>query len=76
MVLSKVKKGASVKITSFQQELKHKTIMTGLGILPGDAIYIVAPSFLGSPLTLRLTDGETVALRVSEADLINVEEIK
>ncbi len=75
MVLSKVKKGASVRILSFEKELKHKTIMTGLGILPGDSIEVVAPSFLGSPLTLRLTDGETVALRLSEANYINVEEM-
>lgn len=75
MVLSKVKKGTSVKILSFSKELKHKTIMAGLGILPGDSVYIVAPSFLGSPLTLRLTDGETVALRLSEANFINVEEV-
>ncbi|WP_158246852.1 FeoA family protein [Halobacteriovorax sp. DA5] len=75
MVLSKVKKGVNVKILSFDKGLKHKTIMTGLGILPGDAIQVIAPSFLGSPLTLRLTDGETVALRLSEASLINVEEL-
>ncbi len=71
--LSKVRKGAKARVHSFHESLLSKSMMVGLGILPGDTIDLVSESFLGSPLTIRLTDGETVAMRITEASLINVE---
>ncbi|EQC47339.1 FeoA family protein [Bacteriovorax sp. Seq25_V] len=72
-ILSLVKKGSKAKVHSFNENLLSKSMMIGLGILPGDTIDLVSESFLGSPLTIRLTDGETVAMRIAEAALINVE---
>ena len=73
--LSKIKKGSKVKVISFDNKLQAKPLMVGLGILQGDIIDLVSESFLGSPITVRLVDGETVALRVGEASLINVEKV-
>lgn len=71
--LSKVKKGSRVKVTNFEPNLPTKSTIIGIGLLPGDEISLVSESFLGSPLTIRLNDGETVAMRVQEASLINVQ---
>lgn len=72
-VLSKVKKGSRVKIITFAQNLPTKSTIIGIGLLPGDEVSLVSESFLGSPITIRLNDGETVAMRVKEASLINVQ---
>ena len=75
-ILSKVKKGLKVKVHSFESELDIKPAVIGMGLLPGDEITIISESFLGSPLTIRGTSGQTLALRKSEASLINVEIVK
>lgn len=72
-ILSKVKKGSRVIVTDFAQNLPTKSTIIGMGLLPGDEISLVSESFLGSPLTIRLNDGETVAMRIQEASLINVQ---
>lgn len=71
--LSKLSKGTKAKIHSFNESLEAKSMIIGLGILPGDEVTLVSESFLGSPLTLRLKDGETIAMRTEEASNINVE---
>jgi len=70
--LSKLKKGNRAEITSFDDKLGSKSMMLGLGILPGDVVTLVSESFLGSPLAIKLSDGETIAMRTSEAAFINV----
>jgi len=70
--LAKLTKGTRAEILSFKDTLLPKSMMLGLGILPGDEVVLVSESFLGSPLTIKLSDGETVAMRISEASCINV----
>jgi Fe2+ transport system protein FeoA len=70
--LSKLKKGNRAEILSFDDKLLSKSMMLGLGLLPGDEIILVSESFLGSPLTIKLSDGETIAMRLNEASCINV----
>ena len=74
--LSEVKKGLRVKVHSFENTLEIKPAVLGMGLLPGDEITIVSESFLGSPLTIRSSSGQTMALRKNEASLINVEIVK
>lgn len=74
-MLSKVKKGSRVRVHSFKSDLGPKSLIVGIGILPGDEIDLVSESFLGSPLTIRLCDGETIAMRTNEASHIIVEVI-
>ncbi len=74
--LSRMKKGSVVKVHSFDSKLNIKSTFVAMGILPGDTITIVSESFLGSPMTIKRTDGHTVALRKAEASQINVEQSK
>lgn len=75
MVLSKIKKGQNVKITSFNEKFEAKALLVGIGLLLGDEVTVVSESFLGSPLTIQLKHGELLAMRTNQADLINVEVI-
>lgn len=72
MTLSKAQKGKTYIFESFNDSFEYKSLLVGVGLSPGDSFYVVASSFLGSPITIKLENGQLFGLRKSEAELINV----
>ena len=73
--LSAVKKGQRVRVKHLYGELDSRPLLMGVGILPGDEIQVVGESVLGSPLAIQFGENDLIAMRVQQADLIEVEEV-
>lgn len=72
MKLSEAKKGDRLRFESFAGQFQYKSILAGVGLTEGDRILVIASSFLGSPITIQLENGELFGLRKNEAAKINV----
>lgn len=67
------KRGQKVKILQISDGLEEKNHLLSLGLLLGDVVEIIYPSFFGRPITIRCTNQEILALRKEQAEHIDVE---
>ena len=75
MMLSDARKDRDYIFESFAESFDHKSLLVGVGLSEGDSFYVVASSFFGSPITIRLKNGQTFGLRKTEASFIKIKEI-
>jgi len=71
--LSDIEIGISVSITSFENDEVFLKLME-MGLVPGEVVVIDQIAPLGDPISLSVA-GYQLSLRLSEANLIWVEEI-
>lgn len=71
--LSHLKIGQKAIIINIHDTLETKTLLMGMGILPGDEIEVTSKSLFGSPISFRHSDSNFFALRKNQARLIEIE---
>lgn len=67
------KSGQMVRILSISDQLEEKNFLLSLGLLLGDIVEVVYPSYFGRPITLKCTSAGIFALRKEQAAYIQVE---
>jgi len=72
-ILSNAKEGDKVRILRYHNNLESKTLLIGMGILPGDELEVLSKSVFGSPMYFKHTRSNFFALRKNQAKFIEIE---
>jgi len=72
-ILSEAKEGEKVRILRYHNNLESRTLLIGMGILPGDELEVITRSVFGSPIYLKHSRSNFFALRKNQAKFIEIE---